>query len=68
MAYFEGNEVTVLHQQQSKQQLSALNTSKPKFYCLRQVHLAENLPRATQTKNRVKNTRIRPKTCFTYLG
>ena len=27
-----------------------------KFYCLRQVHLAENLPQATHTQNRVKNT------------
>ena len=27
-----------------------------KFYCLRQVHLAENLPQATQTQNRVKTT------------
>ena len=27
-----------------------------KFYCLRQVHLAENLPQATHTQNRVKAT------------
>ena len=27
-----------------------------KFYCLRQVHLAENLPQATHTQNRVKTT------------
>ena len=27
-----------------------------KFYCLQQVHLAENLPRATHTQNRVKTT------------
>ena len=27
-----------------------------KFYCLRQVHLAENLPRATHTQNRVETT------------
>ena len=27
-----------------------------KLYCLRQVHLAENLPRATHTQNRVKTT------------
>ena len=27
---------------------------KTKFYCLRQVHLAENLPQATHTLNRVK--------------
>ena len=25
-------------------------------YCLRQVHLAENLPRATHTQNRVETT------------
>ena len=25
------------------------------FYCLRQVHLAENLLQATHTQNRVKN-------------
>ena len=29
---------------------------KKKFYCLRQVHLAENLPRATHTQNRVETT------------
>ena len=29
---------------------------KKKFYCLRQVHLAENLPQATHTQNRVKIT------------
>ena len=39
-----------------------------KFYCLRQVHLAENLPRATHTQNRVETTQIRAKTSFTYLG
>ena len=39
-----------------------------KFYCLRQLHLAENLLQATHTQNRVKTTEIRPKTCFTYLG
>ena len=27
-----------------------------KFYCLRQVHLAENLPQATHTRNGVKTT------------
>ena len=27
-----------------------------KFYCLRQVHLAEYLPQATHRQNRVKNT------------
>ena len=27
-----------------------------KFYCLRQVHLAENLPQATHTQDRVKTT------------
>ena len=27
-----------------------------KFYCLRQVHLAENLHRATRTQNRVETT------------
>ena len=27
-----------------------------KFYCLRQVHLAKNLPQATYIENRVKNT------------
>ena len=27
-----------------------------KFYCLQQVHLAENLPQATHTKIRVKTT------------
>ena len=27
-----------------------------KFYCLRQVHLAENLPQATHTLNRLKTT------------
>ena len=27
-----------------------------KVYCLRQVHLAENLPRATHTQNRVETT------------
>ena len=27
-----------------------------KFYCLRQVHLVENLPQATHTLNRVKTT------------
>ena len=27
-----------------------------KFYCLRQVHLAENLPRATHPQNRVETT------------
>ena len=26
------------------------------FYCLRQVHLAENLPRATHTQKRVETT------------
>ena len=26
------------------------------FCCLRQVHLAENLPQATNTQNRVKTT------------
>ena len=30
--------------------------TKEKFYCLRQVHLAENLPRATHTRNRVETT------------
>ena len=29
---------------------------KKKIYCLRQVHLAENLPRATHTQNRVETT------------
>ena len=29
---------------------------KKKFYCLRQVHLAEILPQATHTLNRVKTT------------
>ena len=29
---------------------------RSKFYCLRQVHLAENLPRATHTQNRVETT------------
>ena len=27
-----------------------------KFYCLRQVHLTENLPQATHTQNRVNTT------------
>ena len=39
-----------------------------KFYCLRQVHVAENLPQATHTRNRVKTTSIRAKKCFTYHG
>ena len=39
--------------------------SRPKFYCLRQVHLAEKLLQATHTQNRGKMTEIRPKTCFT---
>ena len=45
-----------------------------KFYCLRQVGLAGNLPRAMHTQVRhthpknVKTTEIWPKTCFTYLG
>ena len=41
---------------------------RSKFYCLRQVHLAENLPQATHTQNRVKTTQMRAKACFTYLG
>ena len=42
--------------------MSCLNKEKRneelelKFFCLRQVHLAENLPQATHTQNRVKTT------------
>ena len=31
-------------------------SEKVKFYCLRQVHLAENLPRAKHTQNRMETT------------
>ena len=37
-----------------------------KFYCLRQVHLAENLPQAAHTQNRVNTTLILPKARFAY--
>ena len=35
--------------------------SRKKFYCLRQVQLAENLPQATHTLNRVKKYINTPK-------
>ena len=35
---------------------SIKKTQIQKFYCLRQVHLAENLPQATHAQNRVKTT------------
>ena len=38
------------------------------FYCLWQVHLAKNLPRATHTQKRIKTRYVLVKTCFTYLG
>ena len=51
------------------EQFSTLDGSKmEKFYCLRQVHLAENLPQATHTQKRLKTTYVWAKTCFTYLG
>ena len=36
-------------------------SSTKKFYCLRQVHLAEHLPQATHTLNRVQLHKYRPK-------
>ena len=61
--WFPGFPLILLHSASPTRRESIQSNTRPKqgtnyikLYCLRQVNLAENLPRATHTKNRVETT------------